>query len=277
MPELPEVEVIRQGLQPLLFGRTITKITYSGKPLRHPVEVERMRKYLIGNQIIQIDRRAKYLLILFSNHATLIIHLGMTGNMGVVHVDLEKRPHDHLCWSLDNAFELRFNDTRRFGSIQLAEPEETPLIKERYFKQLGVEPLENHCDEHYFIAQARKKSRPIKTFLMDSQIVAGIGNIYANEILFGAGIRPSRAVKSLTKKEWRKIVKQIRTTLLDAISCGGSTISDFVNADGASGYFQINFRVYGKGGTPCPVCNGLIKKETLGGRATFFCPTCQSA
>lgn len=277
MPELPEVEVICRGLRPHLIHRTVTKISYSEKPLRHPVKLKVMRQLLTGSHVTRIDRRAKYLLIRFNNSAVLIIHLGMTGNLGLFAIGSEKNFHDHLCWQLDNDRELRFNDTRRFGSVRIVHPKKSRLIEESYFNQTGVEPLEEQCDASYLLDKAKGKRRAVKTFLMDSKIIAGIGNIYANETLFSAKIDPNRPAGSLTSTEWQVIVKQLQTTLLHAISCGGATISDFVNADGTSGYFQMNFKVYGKTGTPCPVCGMLIEKIKLSGRATFFCPVCQSA
>jgi len=275
MPELPEVEVICRGLRPHLLHRTITRLSYNKKPLRHPVHLKMMRTQLVGNTIKWIDRRAKYLLLRFSNNSTLIIHLGMTGNLGLFPMDVEKAIHDHLCWQLDNDMELRFNDTRRFGSVRIIHPQDAELIEEKYFKQTGIEPLEEHCNANYLLDKAKGKKRPIKTFLMDSQIIAGIGNIYANETLFTAAINPTTPAGSLTKNEWQLLIKQLQATLLHAISCGGSTISDFADANGAPGYFQINFKVYGKAGTPCPACGTLIEKIKLSGRATFFCPACQ--
>ncbi len=276
MPELPEVEVIRRGLQAQLIHQTITKISYNRKPLRHPVELKLMQKLLIDQHCVRIDRRAKYLLIRFSNEAVLIIHLGMTGQMGLFPVASERRVHDHLCWKLGNDLELRFNDTRRFGSVRIVHPKEAEKIDEIFFKQTGVEPLESACNASHLLRKAKGTKRSVKAFLMDSHIIAGIGNIYANEALFKATINPQCPAQQLSKKDWQKLIKELQATLLHAISCGGSTISDFVNASGTSGYFQVNFKVYGKEGMPCPICDTLIKKTYLSGRATFFCPVCQN-
>ncbi len=275
MPELPEVEVIRQGLTPHLTGRTITKISYDQKPLRLPVQLELMRRQIIGSRITSIDRRAKYLLIRFNNRSVLIIHLGMTGNLGIFPQDSIGKVHDHICWKLDNEMDLRFNDVRRFGSVQVVAPEASHNLESDFFKQTGVEPLEMQCTGKYLMDLAKGRKKPIKNFLMDSQIIAGIGNIYANECLFEAGIDPGKAVNQLSRTQWETLTGQIKSTLQHAISCGGSTISDFVDASGESGYFQMNFKVYGKAGDPCTNCLTPIEKKTMGGRATFFCPECQ--
>ncbi len=276
MPELPEVEVIRRGLNPPLTGRTIIGISYNRKPLRLPVKLDLMRRLITGQRIMTINRRAKYLVVRFNNGAVLIIHLGMTGKLGLVPKKNEKKRHDHLCWQLDNNMELRFNDIRRFGSVQTVSPEAADGIEDDFFHTCGVEPLDRRCDEALLMKLATRRKRPIKTFLMDSRIIAGIGNIYANEILFHAGIDPGRRVDSLTKKQWNSVVVNMKTTLEYAISCGGSTIRDFTDGDGEPGYFQINFAVYGKADEPCEVCRTPIEKVKMGGRATFFCPACQS-
>lgn len=275
MPELPEVEVIRLGLSPTLTGRTVTEIFYSHKPLRLPVKLDLMRRLIIDHRIVEINRRAKYLLVHFSNRAVLIIHLGMTGNLGLVPKTNEKKRHDHLCWQLDNGLELRLNDTRRFGSVQVVSPEAAERIEDDFFHTCGVEPLDQRCNGELLMNLATRRKKPIKTFLMDSQIIVGIGNIYANEILFHAGVNPNRPVNSLTKKQWDTVATQIKATLEHAISCGGSTIRDYINGNGEPGYFQMNFTVYGKVDDPCEVCSTPIEKSKIGGRATFFCPTCQ--
>ncbi len=275
MPELPEVEVIRLGLSPSLTGRTVTQISYNRKPLRLPVNLDLMRRLIIGHRIVAIKRRAKYLHVHFSNRAVLIIHLGMTGNLGLVKKNHIKKRHDHLCWLLDNGMELRLNDTRRFGSVQVVSPEAADRIEDDFFHTCGVEPLAQQCDGNLLRRLSTRRKKPIKTFLMDSRIIAGIGNIYANEILFHAGINPARSVDSLTKKQWDTVASNIKTTLEHAISCGGSTIRDYINGDGEPGYFQMNFTVYGKADEPCEVCRTPIEKSKMGGRATFFCPTCQ--
>lgn len=275
MPELPEVEVIRRGLKKLLIHRTVTGICYDNKPLRLPVRLKTMEQLLLGQKIVAVDRRAKYLLIRFDNDAVLILHMGMTGKMSLCPTESPKNVHDHICWYLDDKSELRFNDIRRFGSAQIASPEQSGMLDTIFFNQTGVEPFDKAFNADYLLRQANGKRRPLKNFLMDGKIIAGIGNIYANEALFKAQLNPDRPISSLIKTEWQRLIVGLRTTLTHAISCGGSTISDFANANGTSGYFQINFSVYGRQGTPCPLCQTFIEKKKLGGRATYFCPVCQ--
>lgn len=275
MPELPEVEVICRGLQPHLINRTITAISCSGKALRHPVPLAAMQELLSGQQILQITRRAKYLLLETSNHTLLILHLGMTGNLGIFPATSPGRVHDHLCWRLDNGMELRFHDSRRFGGAWLLTPEQAAIRESLFFTGVGPEPFSHHCNPGYFLQQAHKRQQAIKTFLMDGHNVAGIGNIYANEILFASAIHPDRPTCTLQSEEWKTIVTLMRKILTQAIACGGSTISDFVNASGNSGYFQVNFQVYGRKNQLCFHCGTSIEKSTTNGRASYFCPYCQ--
>ncbi|MEN8200317.1 MAG: bifunctional DNA-formamidopyrimidine glycosylase/DNA-(apurinic or apyrimidinic site) lyase [Thermodesulfobacteriota bacterium] len=277
MPELPEVEVIRQGLLPHLQKRKIVNIYCSGKDLRFPVQCDRMSELLCGTRITGLERRAKYLLLRMENGAQLIIHLGMSGNLGIFPAQSTCKKHDHVCWELDNNSELRFNDARRFGAVRLLLPEEAAAEVKRFFAATGPEPFSRDCSSSYLARRAKGKKQPVKTFLMDSHVVAGIGNIYANETLFRCHIHPARPTSSLTVKEWRRLLTTMRKILKHAISCGGSTISDFLGASGEGGYFQMNFLVYGKAGERCEQCDGRIEKIQIGGRASFFCPVCQPA
>ncbi len=314
MPELPEVEVICQGLRPHLTGRIITTIRYSGKPLRQPVPQAAMNELLPGLRIRAITRRAKYLLLETEEEmpsgrsgdsssipcdrdtkpsvavgrscaipgtrdtkpsVAVVIHLGMTGNLGIFPCSAPIKTHDHVCWQLDNDLELRLNDSRRFGGVWLLTPEQSANRESGFFGNTGPEPFSAQCTPAYFMTQARKKQQPVKTFLMDSKVVAGIGNIYANEALMAAGIHPARPVCALKKRDWQQLIPLIRTILTQAIACGGSTISDFINASGESGYFQMNFKVYGRKDQPCHQCGASIEKIQISGRASFFCPRCQ--
>ena len=293
MPELPEVEVICQGLRPHLTGRIITTIHCSGKSLRHPVPHDAMNELLCGQTIRAVTRRAKYLLIetedetLSRSSAVLggrdtrpsltvvIIHLGMTGNLGIFPCASPVKIHDHVRWQLDNGLELRLNDTRRFGAVWLLSPEEARIRESGFFARTGPEPFSSLCTPGHFMTLAQRRKQPVKTFLMDGRIVAGIGNIYANEALFAAGIHPSREACSLREGDWQRLIPLIREILTRAIDCGGSTISDFINASGESGYFQVNFKVYGRKGQPCQQCGKAIEKIQLSGRASYFCPDCQ--
>jgi len=275
MPELPEVEVICQGLLPHLLGRTILNIHCSGKQLRSPVKCQEMRNELNNRRITSLSRRAKYLILKTDRGATIIIHLGMSGNMGIFERGSATKKHDHVCWQLDNNTELRFNDARRFGAVRLLPAENARQEEKRFFAATGPEPFSRSCSVSYLRQRAAQRKLAIKKFIMDSHVVAGIGNIYANESLFRAGIHPERQVASLSDKEWRRLLIDIRKILKHAIKCGGSTISDFVGASGEGGYFQMNFLIYGKTGETCSACGTVIRKEIIGGRASFFCPVCQ--
>ena len=275
MPELPEVEVIRQGLLPHLVDRRIVAISCSGKQLRFPVDCKTMEDNLLNEQIINIKRRAKYLLLEGKSGARLVVHLGMSGNLGIFPVGTEGKKHDHLCWTLDNDTELRLNDPRRFGSVILFPAERANASIKQFFAATGPEPFSRSCSVRYLMGRAEKKKQAVKQFLMDSRVVAGIGNIYANETLFRSSIHPARPASSLTENEWKRLLISLRKTLKHAISCGGSTINDFAGASGEGGYFQMNFLIYGRGGESCTQCGGQVEKIVLGGRASFFCPECQ--
>ena len=275
MPELPEVEVICRGIRPYLTNRTIIKIYHNGKELRQKVPITAMNRELIGNRIVGVERRAKYLLIHFETSALLIIHFGMTGNLGIFAPGTPIAKHDHVRLLLDNETELRFNDTRRFGSLNIIDPEEQITLEQDFFKNTGPEPFAGDFNGKYLQLLARGKNQPVKTFIMTNRTVAGIGNIYANESLFAASIRPSRRIKSISLKSWNRLASEIRKVLKHAISCGGSTISDFVNASQERGYFQMNFKVYGRAEEDCLTCSTAIKKQVIGGRASYYCPKCQ--
>ncbi len=275
MPELPEVEVICRGLRPHLSGQRITAVVSSGKTLRHSVPVETLRQRLCGQRIMGVERRAKYLLLFCEDGHLLIIHLGMTGNLGLFPHTAPLKPHDHVGWQLENAMELRFNDIRRFGAIWLLTPEEAATRESGFFAATGLEPFSPLWTADHCLSRARSRQLPIKNFLMEGKVVAGIGNIYANEALFAAGIHPARPASSLKKRDWQRLIPIVCQILTEAIACGGSTISDFINANGESGYFQINFKVYGRKGQPCPQCGALIEKTQIGGRASYFCLHCQ--
>lgn len=275
MPELPEVEVVCRGIRPHLLGRTIERIVHSGKMLRTPVPVEAMRLHLLGRKIVEVKRRAKYLQIIADDSAVLIVHLGMTGNLSFSAPESPPARHDHVRLLLDNGLELRYNDIRRFGALYLLTGREAEEIETAFFHTTGPEPFSSAFSPDYLINLARSRKLPVKSFLMTNQVVAGIGNIYANESLFQAGIAPQRPVSHISAKDWQRLIACIRQTLTWAIDCGGSTISDFVNASRESGYFQVNFQVYGRKGEACKKCSTQIVKTQIGGRATYYCPNCQ--
>lgn len=275
MPELPEVEVTRRGLLPHLPGKKITEIKWSNKRLRMPIPRKLLRKSIEGQQIAAIDRRAKYLLLRMKNGSVLVLHLGMTGKIGLFPQATATAKHDHLQLLLDNDMAMRFNDTRRFGAIIVWPAEQADELERNFSATKGLEPFGNDFTAAALLNLAKKRRQPIKTFLMDSRLLAGIGNIYANETLFAAGIAPETPVNQITANQWQAIITHCREILTRAIKAGGSTISDFVGSSGNRGYFQLQLNVYDKTNEPCPTCETLIQKKLLGGRATFFCPNCQ--
>ena len=273
VPELPEVETIRRGLIPRLVGCTIERVVLSNRRLRLPVPRAKLKGWVQGSRVESVDRRAKYLLAKMNSGAVLVLHLGMTGRLAFFTNGTPRSPHDHLRLLLDNGLELRFNDVRRFGSVQVLAPgdEESPQI----FAGLGVEPLGPDFSTPYLMKSALSRTKPIKNFLMDAGVVVGIGNIYANEILFVAGIKPMRAVGALGRAAWDRVVEATRQVLERAIACGGTTISDYVNSSGEKGHFQCELKVYGRSGERCQSCGSEISRIVLSGRASFFCPSCQ--
>lgn len=275
MPELPEVEVIRRGLLPYIKGKEITEVRFSGKKLRTDVPIDILQKKLPGALIKDIRRKAKYLLFILDSDDLLIIHLGMTGKLGVCKQGLTPATHDHLFFLLADGTELRYNDTRRFGSVHFIKCKQRAVEEELFFRTTGPEPFDPIITPAYFRKLAKGSSQAVKTFIMNGKNIAGVGNIYANESLFAAGVYPQLQAKKVTLGQWQKIIQHIRIVLREAIACGGSTISDFVNAGGEQGYFQMNFRVYGRAGKPCRVCGKPLKKTAITGRASYHCPNCQ--
>ena len=276
MPELPEVEVTRQGLLPALPGCRISKIARSSKQLRADVSRQLLNLHLLGATVRTIDRRAKYLLFRLTSGATLVIHLGMSGKLSLLPATAPRARHDHLCLSLDTDMELRFNDARRFGSVLLWPAAEAGQLEAAFGAQLGVEPLGPDLSADYLLARSRSRTLAVKTLLMDSRVVAGIGNIYANEILFAAGIHPLTPAHRVSRAQWATVVAASRRILKAAIRAGGSTIADFLGASGHPGYFQLQFAVYKRQGQKCRKCRQTIVRTTVAGRATYFCPGCQS-
>ncbi len=272
MPELPEVEVVRQGLEQLLLGRQIKAFRFSNRRLRLTMPRSKLQHLALNQTVNQVRRRAKYLIVELSNQAAIIIHLGMTGRLGLFPATAKGAKHDHLRILLDSNDELRFNDCRRFGSIQVvtSTDHETEL-----FKHLGPEPFSDQFSSDYLFAKSRRKSQPIKNFLMDNRVVVGIGNIYASEILYKSRISPLQETKKIPIANWHTIVKNCRSVLQSAIAAGGTTFSDFLGSDGKKGYFQIELEVYGRAGQECRRCGGIIKKIRMAGRTSFWCGDCQ--
>ena len=272
MPELPEVETVCRGLKPLVQGQQITKVVARRKDLRIPLPPD-MAKKLTGKTIQSVKRRAKYILLVLDTHQVLLMHLGMSGRVMVQPSPYTHQKHDHVVLYLANGTELVFNDPRRFGLITLTTEEALPTHS--LLVHLGVEPLTAAFDGKALYAMTRNKKVAIKQLLMNAALVVGVGNIYASESLFTAGVSPLRQAGKLTLKEAGTLAKAIKDVLSAAIKSGGSTLRDFVGSNGESGYFQHHFSVYGKAGQPCEHCGHQIKQIKQSGRSTFFCPKCQ--
>lgn len=270
MPELPEVEVSRMGIAPHLEGQQIQQVVVRDKRLRWPIPDAVTN--LEGAVIQQVERRAKYL-ILHTDNGYLILHLGMSGKLRVVPSDSLVVKHDHFDLQLNNGQCLRFNDPRRFGCVLLSQ--EHPGLDHPLLRDLGPEPLTEAFTADYLHAKAQGKQQSVKTFIMDNHVVVGVGNIYANESLFKAGIHPKRAAGKVRLARYQKLVPIIKEILTAAIAQGGTTLQDFTQADGSPGYFKQHLNVYGRGGKQCMVCKSELKEIRLGQRSTVYCARCQ--
>jgi formamidopyrimidine-DNA glycosylase len=270
MPELPEVETTRRGLAPVLEGRTIARVVVRERRLRWRLPAG-FEAALEGRRVRRVARRAKYLLI-ETDGGTLIVHLGMSGSLRVVDPTLPPKAHDHVDLVLDSGRCVRFNDPRRFGSLHVVagDPLAHPLLR-----GLGPEPLSDAFNADYLYRRTRRRRVAIKQLLMNASIVVGVGNIYASEALFRAGVRPQRAAGRLSRAEVARIVAAVRRVLGAAIRVGGTTLRDYVNADGQPGYFRQKLYVYERAGEPCRVCRTPIRQRVQGQRSTYWCPTCQ--
>jgi formamidopyrimidine-DNA glycosylase len=270
MPELPEVETIRRCISPETIGRSVTQIVIRNPNLRWPVSDD-FAHYLSGQKILAVQRRAKYLL-LRCEAGSAIIHLGMSGRLLICSNGKAVTKHDHLDIVLDNGKLLRLNDPRRFGCVlwTSGEPWQHPLLKD-----LGLEPLEDDLTGAYLYRQSRRRSVSIKEFVMNSRIIVGVGNIYANEALFAAGILPSRQVNRISLKRYERLVASIKSVLTGAIQHGGTTFRDFCDADGNPGNFQFRLMVYDRAGQFCYSCGTPIHYMRLAQRSTYFCRKCQ--
>jgi formamidopyrimidine-DNA glycosylase len=270
VPELPEVETTRRGIEPHVRGRRIQRLVVHEPRLRWPVDVEALTSF-VGCAIRTAGRRAKYLL-LETDAGTLILHLGMSGSLRVLPSSTPRIAHDHVDIELDSGQTLRFNDPRRFGSLLFTrgDPSQHPLLK-----GLAPEPLEADFNGEYLWKITRRRAVAIKQLLMNSRLVVGVGNIYASEALFRARIRPRRQSRSLTRQECAKLARAVKATLSMAVKVGGTTLRDYVGADGNPGYFRQKLYVYERAGKPCRVCGRPIKHFTQGQRSTYWCSYCQ--
>lgn len=271
MPELPEVETVRRGVEPHVRGRRIVEATVRDTRLRWPVPPE-FAGFVRGRRIDAVSRRGKYLIFLLESGDRIIVHLGMTGRVLVLDAGHPVVKHDHVDLLLDDGRLLRYHDPRRFGAVLPWPKAEAGHV---LIDTLGPEPLSDAFSGDYLYRRSRKKKVAVKNFVMDGQVVVGAGNIYAAESLFRAGIRPTRAAGRVTLAEYVRLADAVRTVLKEAITQGGTTLRDFAGADGASGYFQQDLYVYGREGQPCRTCGTVIKGLRLGNRASCWCPGCQ--
>ncbi len=269
MPELPEVETTRLGLLPRLRHRTLNRIVVRNPRLRWPVPDD-LEARLGGLTLKGIARRGKYLLFDFGAVAQ-IVHLGMSGSLRLVGPEEPAALHDHVDWLFDDGSTLRLRDPRRFGAVLwTGNPAQHPLLI-----HLGPEPLTPEFDAAYLHAQCQRRSAAIKQVIMDAQVVVGVGNIYASESLFHAGIRPATAARRLSRPACARLTAAIKQVLTAAIAAGGSSLRDYVASDGELGYFQLQTRVYNREGLPCKACGTPIRRIAQGQRASFYCPACQ--
>ncbi|HEY1243872.1 MAG TPA: bifunctional DNA-formamidopyrimidine glycosylase/DNA-(apurinic or apyrimidinic site) lyase [Hyphomicrobiaceae bacterium] len=294
MPELPEVETVRSGLEPVLTGRSFVRVEQRRPDLRFPLP-ERFAERLTGRRVLRLGRRAKYILVHLDRGEVLAVHLGMTGRLIVsngggerdltlgqyVYEHGKDARHDHLVFTMSGGAVVTYNDARRFGYMTLIP--ECELAQDAFFARLGVEPLSEDLNGAYLAQRARGRKADLKAFLMDQRMVAGLGNIYVCEALFRAGLSPWKPASRLATRTGRatlaaeRLAAEIKAVLTDAIRAGGSTLRDYKRADGSSGLFQNEFGVYGREGEPCarPGCRGTVRRKVQGGRSTFYCPACQ--
>lgn len=269
MPELPEVETTRRGIEPHVVGRKVTQVTIRDRRLRWPIPND-LEQRLQGGRVLATRRRAKYLLIDFQE-GSLLVHLGMSGSLRLVSENDQPRKHDHVDIALDSGRLLRYHDPRRFGSMQWLDDASHVLLD-----HLGPEPLSLDFSGDYLYRTSRRRSASVKHFIMDAKVVVGVGNIYANEALFMAGIRPDRAANKISKARYALLAVTIQQVLATAIEVGGTTLRDFVGGDGKAGYFAQSLQVYGRAGESCKRCKDQQLREIRqSNRSTVFCSNCQ--
>lgn len=287
MPELPEVETVRRGLEPAMVGARFDKVKVSRRDLRFPVPAD-FETRLNGALVHRLDRRGKYMTAPLSTGETLVMHLGMTGRFTVQRLRGEAKPgrfhrahdgdlaHDHVGFVMrgrEGEVRIDYNDPRRFGFMDLVPTDN--LECSRHFKDMGPEPMESGFTAEVLSTALRRRSAPLKAALLDQSVVAGLGNIYVCEALFAAGLSPRRKAQTVGPVRAAKLQAAIRAILAEAIDAGGSTLRDFAGSDGSLGYFQHRFKVYDRTGEPCPVCRTPIQRIVQSGRSTFFCGRCQ--
>ena len=270
MPELPEVETTVRGIRPLITGKRIGAVVVRRYKLRWPIP-RQLGRVLPGQRVLRIDRRAKYILLQLET-GTLIMHLGMSGSILVVRSSETPGPYDHFELVTKDRLCLRLRDPRRFGSVLWTQ---APAAEHPLLVDLGPEPFDSQFSGQYLFGITRQRRAPIKNLLMDSRIVAGIGNIYANEALFLSGIHPRRAGGRISLSRYDRLADCVRQVLARAIDAGGTTLQDFFSADGTPGYFRLSLHVYGRENKPCNRCGKPVRKLVIGQRATYYCTSCQ--
>ncbi|MFC6633763.1 bifunctional DNA-formamidopyrimidine glycosylase/DNA-(apurinic or apyrimidinic site) lyase [Microbulbifer taiwanensis] len=270
MPELPEVETTRRGLAPHLEGHVVRSAKVRQRRLRWPVEND-FEKRIAGAKVLRLERRAKYLLV-HTDRGCAIWHLGMSGSLRLVGPEVAAEKHDHIDWELDSGLILRYRDPRRFGALLWTDAD--PVAHD-LLAHLGPEPLSGEFSGDYLFETSRGRRQSVKTLIMDGRIVVGVGNIYASESLFLAGIRPDKAAGSISRVRYQRLVDAIKQVLARSIEQGGTTLRDFIGGDGQPGYFAQQLNVYGRSGEPCPTCGRPVRDMVLGQRNTFFCSNCQ--
>ncbi|MBA3661482.1 MAG: bifunctional DNA-formamidopyrimidine glycosylase/DNA-(apurinic or apyrimidinic site) lyase [Gammaproteobacteria bacterium] len=270
MPELPEVETTRLALKNFVIQQVIKSVTLRQLKLRWPIPAD-LDKKLHNKTVLDLTRMGKYLLFHFQNGA-LLLHLGMSGRLHFHQEPCAPGAHDHVDIHFQNGTFLRFTDPRRFGALLWTE---APFAEHKLLKHLGIEPLIKTFNAAYLFEQTRRRKLPIKSLLMDSKVIVGIGNIYAQEALFEAGIKPTKAAGLLTLAQSGRLVKAIQSVLKKALKSGGTTFRDFRSPDGSRGYFSLKLKVYGKEGLPCSVCASTLKTIRMSGRSTVYCNFCQ--
>lgn len=273
MPELPEIEVLRQSLEPLIVGDTIARVEVWNGSLREPVDALNLERLTTGRTILCLRRRAKYLLMDLEGATTLVTHLGMSGRLTLVPGTVPREPHEHVAFYLTSGNRIRLRDHRRFGLVIALKT--AALGEDKHFRHLGIEPLANGFSGEQLRERARLRRAPVKSFLMDGRIVVGVGNIYASEALYRAGIHPTRSVARISPARWQRLADSIRQTLAQAVSEGGTTLNDFTDGRGRQGLFQVSLAVYDREGESCRRCGGSIRRIVQNGRSTYYCPGCQ--
>lgn len=269
MPELPEVETVRLSLAPHILQRRVSAVEVRERRLRKPIDAD-FEARLLGRRISAIERRGKYLLFELDGGEALLVHLGMSGSLHLRSRGSVLRPHDHVVVEFDTGESLVLNDPRRFGVMRIGTADHFDELR-----HIGPDPLATRRDADQWRAQVRGRRVAIKSLLMDQKFIAGIGNIYANEMLYQAGIRPRRMAARLRRRELERLEEAMHAVLERAVALGGSSISDFRDAQGKPGYFQIHHAVYDRAGRPCPRCAAPIRRIVLAGRSTFYCAVCQ--